>query len=282
MIPTVSCRGAPRDLGWDQGRACAEVLRRTSRARVLRSWKSGGARSALLSDLRRHFPHQAEQLEGIARGAGVGLNALAAEWLRCLREPMFAVAAICEGSAQLYAALPGDAVLRHSRSEGRFETDEYCRPSLTAPLLGVNEAGLAVAVLGRCALEGRTAPGALLARDCLERFEDVEAALAWCRVRPVARGHALLFADALGGLCAVDRRDAVLKRVAPQAGLICLGVSPEVSVALRAALADGEAALGAELGLLWDSELACADPVARCTRLIVPQRRADRPVRPGS
>ncbi|NRA07822.1 MAG: hypothetical protein HRU02_06645 [Myxococcales bacterium] len=236
------------------------------------SWKSGGARSALLGDLRRHFPHQAEQLEGIARGAGVGLRALAAEWLRCLREPMFAVAAICEGSAQLYAALPADAVLRHSLSEGRFETDEYCRPSLTAPLLGVNEAGLAVAVLGCFAPEGRTAPGALLARDCLERFEEVEAALAWCRVRPGAAGHALLFADARGGLCAVDRRGAVAERVAPEAGLICLGVSPEVSAALREALADGEAALHAELAALWGGDLAGADPVARCTRLVVPER----------
>ena len=272
MIPTVSCRGAPRDLGWDQGRACAKALRGVRRVRGLRGWKPSGTRNALLNDVRRHFPHQAEQLEGIARGAGVGLDVLAAEWLRCLREPMFAVAAICEGSAQLYAALPGDAVLRQSCSEGRFETDEYCRPALTAPLLGANEAGLAVAVLGRFAAEGRTAPGALLARDCLERFEEVEAALAWCRVRPGAAGHALLFADARGGLCAVDRRGAVAERVAPEAGLICLGVSPEVSAALREALADGEAALHAELAALWGGDLAGADPVARCTRLVVPER----------
>ena len=265
MIPSVSCRGAPRDLGWDQGRACAATLRG---ARSLRGRRPSGRLGALLGDLRRHFPHQAEQLEGIARGAGIGLGALSSQWLRALREPASALAAVCEGRTRLYAALPIDAIQRHILSDGRFATAEFSRPSFTAPLLGVNEAGLAVAVSGRCAPQARVAPGALLARDCLERFEAVEAALAWCQVRPASAGHALLFADAAGGLAAVDRRGDVVERVAPRAGLICLGGSPEASAALRAASDTGESALHAELGALWGGSFALADPVARCTRLI--------------
>lgn len=268
MIPSVSCRGAPRDLGWDQGRACAEALRGSRGWRVGRS---AGQLGALLADLRRHFPHQSEQLEGIARGAGVGLRALAAQWLRALREPASAVAAKCEGSTRLYAALPGDAILRHSLSEGRFATAEFSRPPFTAPLLGVNEAGLAVAVSGRCTPEARVAPGALLARDCLERFEEVEAAVAWCRVRPASAGHALLFADAVGGFCAVDRRGGVAERIAPRSGLIYLDASAEASDALCAATGQGESALYAELGALWGGSFAFVDPVARRTRLIGPE-----------
>ena len=91
MIDSVSCRGAPRDLGWDQGRACATTLRGV---RGPRGWRSGRQQSALLGDLRRHFPHQAEQLEGIARGAGIRLAALASQWLMALREPASALAAV--------------------------------------------------------------------------------------------------------------------------------------------------------------------------------------------
>jgi len=223
-----------------------------------------------LGDLRRHFPHQAEQLEGIARGAGIRLAALASQWLMALREPASALAAVCAGRVRLYAPLPSDAILRRCHSEGRFETTEFSRPAFTAPLLGVNEAGLAVAVLGHCADEARFAPGALLARDCLERFEVVEAALAWCQVRPAAPGHALLFSDAAGELGAVDRRGSVAQRVEAVSGLICLEDSPEVSHALCAAAGRGEVALHAELEALWGDRIAFADPLARSTRLIGP------------
>lgn len=265
MIPSVSCRGAPRDLGWDQGRACAEALRGARRAS---GWRPVGQLGALLGDLRRHFPHQAEQLEGIARGAGIGLRALASQWLRGLREPARAIAVVCRGSARLYAALPSDAILRHILSDGRFATAEFSRPPFTGPLLGINEAGLAVAVSGRCAPETRTAPGALLARDCLERFEAVEAALAWCQVRPAAAGHTLLFADASGKLGAVDRRGEVAERLEARSGLICLETAPETFADLCAANDEGETALYAELGALWGGGFALADPVARHARLV--------------
>jgi len=196
---------------------------------------------------------------------------LARQWLRAFREPHVAIAAECEGTTRLYAALPSDAILRHSLSEGRFATAEFCRPALTAPLLGVNEAGLAVAVSGRCEVDVRGAPGALLARDCLERFEEVETAAAWCQVRPASAGYALLLADAAGGLCAVDRRAGVVERAAARSGMIDLDSPSEAAEELLSAIRRGESALYAELQRRWGGALAVADPVTRRARLVGPE-----------
>jgi hypothetical protein len=70
----------------------------------------------------------------------------------------------------------------------------------------VNERGLAVAAAGRCepAPAGCAAPAWLLAQDCLERFADVEAALAWCLDRPGGGSGAILLADAGGALAGVE------------------------------------------------------------------------------
>ena len=88
-------------------------------------------------------------------------------------------------TAQLALALDGPAIVRRTRPEGLFASLELSRPWLPSTLLGVNERGLAVAVADSGPEEaGCSAPAALLAQDCLERFEALDAALDWCASRP--------------------------------------------------------------------------------------------------
>ena len=79
--------GAPRDLGLDQGRACAETLRdRTARSGGRGDWLGrwrpfegprGLARAERTArDVRRHFPHLDERVIGLSRGADVSELAL--------------------------------------------------------------------------------------------------------------------------------------------------------------------------------------------------------------
>ncbi|TFG92717.1 MAG: hypothetical protein E4H11_09120, partial [Myxococcales bacterium] len=79
----VECEGAPRDLGRDQGQACAASLREAFaaeplRLRVrLRLGAASGPATELRRELLRHFPRQAETLAGIAAAAAVPLAWLA-------------------------------------------------------------------------------------------------------------------------------------------------------------------------------------------------------------
>ena len=62
------CRGAPRDLGLDQGRA--ELARVRVEARSARRARNGSV-DGVARDVRRFFPHLLERIEGLARGARV-------------------------------------------------------------------------------------------------------------------------------------------------------------------------------------------------------------------
>ncbi|MDD9801176.1 MAG: hypothetical protein OXU53_01260 [Deltaproteobacteria bacterium] len=76
----IRCAGAPRDMGLDQGAALRSQVRRAARAHWTRrafEW-ARGQHKCLRRDLLRHFPHQAERMMGLARGAGVGSARLAA------------------------------------------------------------------------------------------------------------------------------------------------------------------------------------------------------------
>src|SRR5262249_54998797 len=96
------------------------------------------------------------------------------------------------------------ARIRRVAPEGRFRSIEVALPAATTPVIGVNEAGLAVAVAEQRSLPGRfTPPIALFARDCLERFQRVGPARDWCLARPAAPGGSLLLADAHGELAGV-------------------------------------------------------------------------------
>jgi len=207
------CEGAPRDLGGDQGRACRSLLR----ARCGGAWPRLPTRARdahlqrALRDMQRYFPHQHEQLTGMARAAGVSFSKLAAASVAALCEPAKALGYSENGRACLAVATPTDAVMRDSRAEGRFAARELTRPVLTTALLAVNESGLAAAVSGEPRAGACAAPASLLVRDCVERFDRVAAASDWCMTRPCGTSATLLLADAAGDLAAVviagdDRR----------------------------------------------------------------------------
>jgi Acyl-coenzyme A:6-aminopenicillanic acid acyl-transferase len=223
----------------------------------------------ILRDVRRHFPQQAEQLEGLARGAGVRLRRLSRATFAALADSGrgSSAALVREGAAWLARSLPKAAVLRCSKPDGRYRTLEITLPALTHPLLGVNEAGLAVACHAVAIRPGRcAAPAALLARDCLERFARVDSALAWCRERPGAPHAALLLADASGAAVGIEIAERVRDVRRPTEGLLVTGHSPrtyaQLAVQLAAAARDADAVAGA-LAAAFEprgSAFALADP----------------------
>jgi hypothetical protein len=237
----------------------------------------------MLRDLRRHFPHQAEQLEGIARGAGLPVDAI---W-RAMRTALADAApgptlGLARAGAPLLARpLPAGALLRRTRPEGRFSTLELALAPLTTPLLGVNEAGLAVtcdpgpAEPGSCA-----APGALLARDCLERFADAETALAWCLARPAAGRVALLLADARGAVVGVAIARGGRRVLRQRGGLLLGGESQRAAAELAKRFDDVSFepdAASQQLAAAFAPEaraFAWADPIGR--RLLRPPSQTGR------
>jgi len=279
-LQTVACSGAPRDLGREQGAALGETLRRLPAAGPLRRWADRlGAHDAatrrLRRDLRRYFPHQAEWLEGLARAARLP----AATLLRALAAscgpaaPSGPIVAVAAGSgARLARPAPDAAVLRRAAPEGRFRSLELTLPGWSSALLGVNEAGLAVAVLPGHGSAGRfAAPTALFARDCLERFEHVDPALAWCLSRPAARGGALLLADARGECAGVDCAGPRRRALRPADGWLALGRPELGQLAKRdddaAGGTDPDAVLTAALETCGCGPPALADPATRRLRI---------------
>lgn len=274
MAELIECAGAPRDLGWDQGRACRSALRAAlPTGRLQRLFARPDAETArVLRDLRRHYPHQAEMLEGLARGAGVALVPLGRAMLQSLHPAAEAVLAarLADGRCAVAVEVPSAARLRRSRPEGRFSSVELTLPVLTTALLGVNEAGLVVAASpGAGEPSPCRAPAPLLVRDCLERFAAVEAALEWCLERPAAGRGSLLLADASGAV-AVELRDGQRAAVRPADGLLLVpdpgGRGMELAKALEPDL-PGAAALAAALErAVPGCAAACADPQGRRLR----------------
>jgi hypothetical protein len=226
----------------------------------------------VLRDVRRHFPHQAEQLEGIARGAGLPLRRIGRVMLDALngaaRGPALALG---RGDAPLVARIcPDAALLRRSRPEGRFRSIELTLAPLSTALLGVNERGLALACVtgplepGMCA-----APAALLVRDCLERFAEVETALEWCTHRPAARCAAILMTDAHGRIAGVQIAHGARRTLRPEGGLLRVCEASHVETQPLETLGAGgldapdgiAAAFGPEA-----AAFAWADPAGRCIR----------------
>jgi hypothetical protein len=276
----VECEGAPRDLGFDQGAACAGVLRATRAAQRLLERTTRGSDAALARDLRRHFPRQAEILAGISAAAGVPRawleRMLARELAAAESAPagswaVAAGAALTAGAGLVARSLAGARIVRRRRPEGGFRSVEVTRPWLGTALAGVNERGLAAAALeapggavGECA-----APAALLIQDCLERFESLDAVLDWCTGRPGGGAATLLLADAAGEVAGVEIAGAARRVLRPAEGLLLAG--EDASQAGERAKRLREAApLGAELlagGRFTESESVVLDARARCLRL---------------
>ena len=280
MSSAVECEGAPRDLGFDQGAACAELLRATRAAQRLREPTALGSDAAIARDLRRHFPRQAEVLAGMSAAAGVPRSWLERMLARELAdvEPAsagaFALAAagnLAAGAGLVARSLAGEWIVRRRRPEGGFRSVEITRPWLGSALAGVNERGLAaVALAARGAAAGEcAAPGVLLIQDCLERFESLDAALEWCIGRPGGGAATLLLADATGEVAGVEIAAVARRVLRPAEGLLLAGGDARRADDRAKRLRDA-APLSAELladRLLTESEIVILDTRACCLRL---------------
>ncbi len=267
-MSVLECSGAPRDLGRDLGTALGAELRAAAGGR-LHGWLAAFPRrkaiAALHRDLRRYFPHQSEWLEGLALGAGVPMRALV-HALAASCDPAMpqgvAVGAVA-GTATVACSVPSGALLRRVAPEGRFRSLEIAMPGAPAPVIGLNEAGLAVAVAQQRSLPGRFAPPiALFARDCLERFERVEPALDWCLARPAAPGGSLVFADAYGELAGIYASGPTRRALRPLSCLVLGDENFELSKPEQLASGDLTDELANALALLPGMAFAAiADPV---------------------
>jgi hypothetical protein len=220
--------------------------------------------SHALRELERYFPHQWEQLEGMARAAGAPVRDLGdamLETLAGLAGPG-PVAFVRDAVPRLGCWLPADVRPRRARPEGRFPSVELTLPILTTPIAAVNEAGLGVVTgFGPGRPERGRAPAALLLRDCLERFECVEPALAWCLGRPAGAPGQILLADASGDVAGVEILHAGRRVRRPANGLLVLGRPEAREAALAKALSDPERG-EAELDRALEAALAESGPVA--------------------
>jgi hypothetical protein len=208
------CRGAPRDLGHDQGVELRDAIRAHLAASGVRRGirRPGGGSVGMARDTARFFPHMAERLAGLARAAGVPVEALLGRPDR--PDPaelavLLAAAPERTGAGPLVLVAPAgveDLWLRRSEPDNDYASLEIALSWRVPALGGVNERGLAVAgaweegarAEGRCA-----APASLLVQDCLQRFDVVDKAVEWCVRRPAGGRFALLLADASGDVARV-------------------------------------------------------------------------------
>jgi hypothetical protein len=253
----VACRGAPRDLGLDQGHACAQEVARIvaasaggALARIFAAIRPPAAQRDVERDTLRYFPHMAERSAGLASGARVSSLALAGLSAQPEHAPADALRVVKGARGPCIArAIPTEAlvVLRESAPDSDYRSLELVAVAHVAPLIGVNEHGLAVGTVllgagGECA-----APASLLAQDCLQRFDRVEKALEWLERRPAGGRAHFALADATGAAALFEIEGAARKRVDPHEDPLtpatsercCIAVADPHARALDWTLADG-------------------------------------------
>jgi hypothetical protein len=212
----IEAAGAPFDQGAAQGLALAPQVRAALRelrarygplawygARRSSRWRSG-------RPLQRFLPQLYERLSGLAAGAGVGRSALElVESLERIAGVGSAKGATLEARLDLSEHLREQLALRVSRPDAvGFASVELVLASGAGCLAGVNERGLAVAVLAE---RGTTGPSLRsYAQDLLLRAESLDVAAAHLRMRASLAGGS-------GALLALDRAGAGL-RLALDAG----------------------------------------------------------------
>lgn len=188
----------------------------------------------LARDVSRHFPQLAERLAGLARGAAVPVPWLLSRLARAApleTGERAAPAARVSDAALLMRSTGGtlwlarrfDAttslVLRRSAPEGGLRSLEAVTPCGVAAVAGLNESGLAVTVSAAPSSERRpcrfAAPAALFVQECLQRFDAVAPAAAWCLDRPAAGHFDLWLLDASGASAAVRTNGEARTRMQP-------------------------------------------------------------------
>ena len=239
----VHCKGAPRDLGLDQGRAFAGRIRTEAVAvrpdgffssRLFELSSSRAAR--IRRDTLRYFPHMAERAMGLARGSGVGevaLSALLGRAFEAGEGGILGLGPSLTGGAPLIVRVLAvgerEAALRHSAPDTDFASVELVLPWRVPALCGVNEHGLAVASVatGGAARGRHAAPAVLLTQDVLQRFDAVEKAVEWLERRPAGGTASFVIADRSGALAAVDVAGDERTARGPANGVLTAGATAD-------------------------------------------------------
>jgi hypothetical protein len=241
----VACQGAPRDLGLEQGGVARDAIRSDAAVvagrpgvgrRLAAAWQAltvPRATGSLARDVACHFPHLDERLAGLATAAGIDREtalALLSSELRAGEDALIADAGHGAGGileVALRSPLPATGlVLRRTRPDGGYANLTLTRPALPAALAGVNERGLAGAVVlleSPAPGDRWAASGALLLEGSIERLDDTEKALEWCERRPGGGRLRLLFSNASGTAGALEI-DGEKRRRLPLSGRTGTGI----------------------------------------------------------
>jgi len=283
MLLEFDCKGAPRDLGLDQGRACREALRaRFMRSPILERVRiqlglNGERPARIARDVKRYFPQQSEALEGMVRGGEVPhawlVSVLESEFgadaqTRIGAASAMAVAAARAGGAPIVArTLDCEPVIRYSRPDGGFASVELTLPWFTAALAGVNEGGLAatwVSLPRGGEASSCTAPAAMLIQDCLARFDSIRGAADWCTGRPCGGSAVILLADASGDVGALEVDGHARSVRVPEMGVVFAGDKANAAASMRA---EAKPELKA-VAKMFGGRVAGIDPVGRRVALL--------------
>lgn len=216
----------------------------------------------------RHYTHLAERMAGIARNADVPFASLMDLFCKSTRaagpDDELVAKAVAIGARRIESAsgsplvirtLSGTSlegspwILRKSSPEVGFVSAEITLPWLPTSVAGINAAGVAVAMAPRTASYGggvnagavnpRNAPHAvLLVQECLQRFEDLDGCLDWCRKRPRSGNVSLIIADAAGRLATVEVEGTECRVVDGESGLAIDGAMPEQRKRLQSEFRD--------------------------------------------
>lgn len=274
MSSLLETKGAPRDLGAMQGLALrAEIqknvaaYRQAERAQqsLVKKLLGSGTESneqAVARDLSRFFPHHAERLEGIARGAAVPvadlLAMLAAEFGSAVSgvapatlglhfgvmkeanshsKPSVAASPLLWKTVETGLRMRHRLIARRTLPDNGYASLELTLPEHVLSLAGVNECGLAMLVSTpftmRSALEPVAAPASLLGQDCLLRFDAAAKAVDWCMTRPAGGCADLLFADATGSMLGISIRGKERELMLPFNGILVAMSQDARSLAVR-------------------------------------------------
>jgi len=284
VIQLIECEGAPRDLGFDQGTHCRSAL--NAAYRRLSRWQR--ARLRLLAEpeecrrvrleIRRFYPQQAEVMEAMARASRVPVSWLIAIHVVSLRSASPADALVLAAASEitdcgglLARTLPSDAIVRRSRPESGFRSIELTQPWRIAPLAGVNEAGLAVACVsnsGEIAESRHAVPAALLAHDCLRRFDSLDGAIDWLLVRPGGGKSVLVLADLSGEIAGVSADGDERRVFRPADGLFVHTRGNARQAEIEKGLREASPLLGSDLGRFFGMPLAVVEPGRRLIGLL--------------
>jgi hypothetical protein len=170
------------------------------------------------------------------------------------------------GGGWLARTSPSDAIVRRSRPEGGFQSIELTQPWRTAPLAGVNEAGLAVACVSEASDFDSTAcaaPMALLAHDCLQRFDRIDGAVDWLLARPGGGRSAIMLAHADGEIAAVRVDGSRRVVVRPADGLFLHTDGHERQCEIEKRLRQASPLVGSDLGRLLETQIVAVEPDRR-------------------